>query len=171
LRRILLFGLALILFSMSIVAVSEFVYGTAQHTFSQKATVIAKLMIQNTNIGNIEEGESKTYSKATESSLSNALSLKTTVDNVYLNFTSDLGSLNIYYSTYNITIKYATVGSGSIHSVGDTACVMTLASPRMEVTLDKTGVWSFDLEITTIAKSVSSNQAISVTIKVTAESS
>ena len=104
-------------------------------------------------------------------SLGDIATITTTKDNVYLHFDSDIQALTTYYSTYTITVKYAAVGSGSSHIVGQTACTMTIASPDpAAVTLDVDGVWRFDFEITTTAKSVSSNQATTATIVVTAES-
>ena len=68
-------------------------------------------------------------------------------------------------------MKYAVVGAGSTHNVGDIAYTMTIATPDpTEVTLDKLGAWQFDFEITTTAKSVTTDQLNTVTIVVTAES-
>ena len=170
-KILLLVGIALIILSVSIAAVSGFVFETAQHTVPQTVKVIAALAAQNSGLGSIEEGETKFYSKATVSSLGNTIDVTTTKDNVCLNFNSNLDTLSASYSTYNITVKFAAVGSGSTHSVGDTACTMTLASPDpAAVTLDVSGTWRFDFELTTTAKSVSSDQATTVTIVVTAES-
>jgi hypothetical protein len=171
LKILLLGGITLILLSLSVAGFSGFVYGVAQHTVPQTDKLIASLTVQNSDLGNIEEGESKTYDKTTISSLGNALTLTTTEDNVYLNFSSNIDTLGTYYCTYNITGKFFAIGSGSTHNVGNTACVMTLASPDSNVvSLDKTGVWSFDFEITTTAKSVSSDQETTATIVVTAKS-
>lgn len=164
-------GVALLLLSLAIIGVSAYVYETANIAVTQTVKNIATLTVQNSALGNIEEGQTLSYTKATVSSLGNILNLTTTKDNVYLHFNSDVDSLSAYYSTYTITVKYAAVGAGSSHNVGDTACTMTLASPDpAEVTLDKAGNWQFDFEITTTAKSVSSDQATTVTIVVTAES-
>ncbi|MEM2112239.1 MAG: hypothetical protein QXX08_10265 [Candidatus Bathyarchaeia archaeon] len=166
-----LVGALFILLSLAIVTVSAFVYETAQHSVTQTVKQIATLTVQNSALGNIEEGETKSYTKATVPTLGGIISVTTTKDNVYLHFNSDLDSLSTYYTTYTITVKFAAVGSGSSHSVGDTACTMTLASPDPSaVTLDKAGDWRFDFEITTTAKSVSADQATTVTIIVTAES-
>jgi hypothetical protein len=170
LKILLIVGIALIVLSISIAGVSGFVCEMAQHTVTQTEKVIACLVIQNSVLGNLEEGETKAYSKDTVSSLGNALGVTTTIDNVYLNFKSDFDTLSAYYSTYTIAVKYATVGSGSTHSVGDTACTMTLNGSAIVVELDKTGVWSFDLAITTTALSVGSDQATTSTLVVTAES-
>ncbi len=166
-----LIGFLFVLLSLSIAVVSAFVYEQSQLTVTQTIKEIATLTVQNSALGNIEEGETKSYTKATVSTLGNIINITTTKDNVYLHFDSDLGSLSSYYTTYTITVKYAAVGSGSSHNIGDTACTMTLGSPDPSaVTLDKSGTWRFDFEITTTAKSVSSDQPTTVTIIVTAES-
>jgi len=163
-------GFQLILLSIIIVSVSAFVYETAQHQVTQTIQQIATLTMQNSALGNIEEGETKSYTNVTVPSLSNIINVTTTKDNVYLHFNSDVDSLDIYYTTYTITVKFAAVGAGSSQSIGGTACTMTLVSPDpTAVTLDKAGTWRFDFEITTTAKSVSSDQPTTVTIVVTAE--
>jgi hypothetical protein len=164
-------GIALIMMSISIAAVSAFVYETAQHTVTQTIQQIATLTLNNAALGNIEEGQTISYTKATVSSLGEIVTVTTTKDNVYLYFNSDIDALSTYYTEYTITVKFAAVGSGSSHSVGETACTMTLGSPDpTAVTLDVDGAWSFDFELTTTAKSVSSDQATTATIVVTAES-
>jgi hypothetical protein len=169
-----LVGIALILLSIVIVSVSAFVYETATHTVTQTIKQIATLTLQNSALGNIEEGETKAYTKSEVSSLGNIVTVTTTKDNVYLHFNSDLdsnSSLSTYYTTYAITVKYWTVPGGSSHSQGQTACTMSLGSSDPgAVTLDKAGTWTFDFEISTIAKSVSSDAGTTVTIVVTAES-
>jgi hypothetical protein len=164
-------GVALLLLSLSIVGVSAYIYETANIAVTQTVKNIATLTVQNSALGNIEEGQTISYTKATVTSLGNTLNLTTTKDNVYLHFNSDVDSLSSYYSNYTITVKYAAVGASSSHNVGDVACNMTLVSPDPTgVTLDKTGAWRFDFEITTTAKSVSADQPTTVTIVVTAES-
>jgi Flp pilus assembly protein TadG len=169
-----LFGVFLILLSMVIVSVSAFVYETAQHTVTQTVKDVATLTLQNSALGDIEEGSTNFYTKSNASSLGNIVTLTTTKDDVYLHFNSDLdsnSSLGTYYTTYTITVKFAAVGSGSSHSVGDVACTMSLgSSDPSAVTLDKLGTWTFDFEITTTAKQVSSDAGTTVTIVVTAES-
>jgi hypothetical protein len=167
---VLLAGFALILLSLSVVVVSGFVYGMNQH-MAYQTTVIAKLNIESSALGNIEEGQTKTFDKFTIPDLGSAATLVTTKDHVCLLFESNAGSLNSSFSEYTISIKFASVGSGSRYCVGDIANTINLTSPAIMVTLDKAGVWGFDLEIITTAKSVSSDQATSVTVKVTVESS
>lgn len=50
-------GLVLILLSFSIITASAYVYETAQQTISQTVQEIATLTLQNSALGNIEEGE------------------------------------------------------------------------------------------------------------------
>jgi hypothetical protein len=162
---------SLLLLTLTFSIVAAYVYETGNISITQTVKNIATLTVQNSALGNIEEGQTIAYTKASVASLGNVLTLTTTKDNVYLHFNSDIDSLSSYYSTYTITVKYAAVGAGSSHAVGDVACTMTLAAPDPTgVTLDKVGTWRFDFEITTTAKSVSSDQATSVTTVVTAES-
>jgi len=164
-------SIAFIALSMIIVAASAYVYETAQQTVTQTVQNIATLTLQNSALGNIEEGQTISYTKATVASLGDIVTITTTKDNVYLHFDSDVQALTTYYGTYTITVKYAAVGSGSTYSVGQTACTMSIASPDpTAVTLDVDGTWRFDFELTTTAKSVSSDQATTATIAVTAES-
>jgi hypothetical protein len=157
---------------MVIVAASAYVYETAQQTVTQTVQNIATLTLQNSALGNIEEGATVSYTKATVASLGDIIVLTTTKDNVYLHLDSNIDTLSTYYTAYTVTVKYAAVGSGSSHTVGQTACTMSLVSPDpAAVTLDVDGTWRFDFELTTTAKSVSSDQATSASITVTAESS
>lgn len=162
---------AFILTSIVIVAASAYVYETAQNSITQTVQNIATLTLQNSALGNIEEGQTVSYTKATVASLGDIVILTTTKTGVYLHLDSNVDTLSTYYSTYTITVKFAAVGSGSSHTVGSTACTITLAAPDPSaITLDGSGTWRFDFELTTTAKSVSSDQATSATIVVTAES-
>jgi hypothetical protein len=164
-------GILLIMLSLVIVSVTGFVYETAQHSVTQTVKQIATLTLQNSALGNIEEGQTISYTNATVSTLGNIVNVTTTKDNVYLHFNSNVDSLSTYYTTYTMTVKYAAVPVGSTKVVGNAACTMTLLAPDpATVTLDKTGDWRFDFEITTTATSVSADQATTVTIVVTAES-
>jgi len=165
-------GITLILLSIVIVSVTAaFVYETAQHTVTQTVQQIATLTLQNSALGNIEEGQTISYTNATVSTLGNIINVTTTKDDVYLHFNSNVDLLNTSYTTYTITVKYAAVPVDSTKVVGNAACTMTLLAPDpAAVTLDKTGDWRFDFEITTTAKSVSADQLTTVTLVVTAES-
>ena len=164
-------GLILMMLSLSIIGVSAFVYDQASHTISQTIINVATITVKNSALGNIEEGETKGYSKLNVTSLGNIINITSVKDGIFLHFDSDVDSLDTYYDTYNIIVKFAAVGSGSSHSVGDTACTLSLLSPDSSVTLDKLGSWRFDFEITTTALGVSADQGTTVTINVTAESS
>src|SRR4030067_2230008 len=120
---------AIVVMSLTIALVSAFVYETSQHTITQTVQNIATLTLQNSALGNIEEGQTVSYTKATGASLGDIVTITTTKDGVVLHFDSDIQALTTYYTTYTITVKYAAVGSGSTHIVGDTACTMTIGSP------------------------------------------
>jgi hypothetical protein len=105
-------------------------------------------------------------------SLGGSVGLATTEENVYLKFNSDIDSLSICYTEYQITVKYVSVGAGSAHIVGSTACTMTIKDPTPSViNLDKAGTWTFDFELTMTTKPVNSDQATKTTITVNTESS
>jgi hypothetical protein len=164
-------GVLFILLSILIVFVSAFVYETATQSVAQTITNIATLTLKNSDLGAIEEGETKGYAKGNVTELGAAISITTTKAGVYLHLNSTIDSLSAYYTTYTIKVKFITVPGGSTHSVDDTACTMTLASPDpAAITLDVAGSWAFDFEVTTTAKSVSADQPTTATIVVTAES-
>lgn len=164
-----LVGFVLILLSFSIVTVSAFVYDTLQQTITQTVQEIATITLQNSVLGNIEEGATQAYTKSEVTELGDAISLTTAKANVYLHLDSDLNDLTDY-STYTITVKFSQV-VGSTYSIGDTACTMTQASPDpTAIDLDAAGTWKFDFEITTTAGSVDADVPTTVTITVTAES-
>ena len=168
-------GFFLIMLSFSIVTVSAFVYELAQQTVTQTIQEIATITLQNSALGNLEEGETKTYTKTGGggdvelATLGDAISITTGKANVYLHLDSDLNDLTDY-SAYTITVKFSQV-VGSTYSVGDTACTMTLASPDPSaIDLDAAGTWKFDFEITTTASPVDADTPTTVTITVTGES-
>ena len=157
--------------SFTIASVSAFVYESAQMTVTQTIKEIANITLQNSALGDIEEGETKSYTKNEVPALGDAISVVTTKALVYLHLDSDVDSLNALYSTYDIVVKFATVPGGSTHSIGDTACTLTLGSPDYSsINLDVAGSWTFDFEITTTAQSVNADQPTTVTIIVSAES-
>ena len=163
-------GIAFVLLAMLIVSASAFVYESAQQTVGQTVVNVATLTLQNSALGDLEEGETKSYTKATVATLGDAITVTTTKANVYLHLDSDIDSLSTYYTEYTITVKFITV-VGSTYSVGDTAATMTLGSPDpAAIDLDAAGAWAFDFELTTTAKAVSSDQGSTATIDVTAES-
>jgi hypothetical protein len=164
-------GLAFLLMGIMIASVSAFVYESGLQTVDQTIVNVATLTLKNSALGNLEEGETKSYTKADVAALGAAIVTTTGIANVYLHLNSSVDSLSTYYATYDITVKYITVPIGSSHSAGQTAAKMTIAAPDPSaIPLDVAGSWAFDFEITTTAKSVSLNQASTVTIVVTAES-
>ena len=163
-------GLVLIMLSFMIVGVSAYVYESATSQVTQTIKQIATLTVDNAALGDLEEGETKTYTETEVPELGDIINVTTTKDTVYLHLDSDINDLSSYYDTYNIVVKFAAVGSGSTHAVDDVACTLTLVAPDDTVTLDKLGNWLFNFEITTTAKSVSEDQATIVEIIVTAES-
>jgi len=164
-------GTAFIVLAIFIASVLGLVYESAQQTVNQTIVNVATLTLKDSALGNLEEGETKSYTKADVATLGRAISVTTTKGNVFLHLDSDIDSLSTYYTTYDVTVKYITVPGGSSHSVGDTAGTMTIAAPDpAAITLDVAGSWAFDFELTTTAKSVSSDQATAPIIVVTAES-
>ena len=164
-------GTAFILLSILIVSVSAFVYESAQQTLGQTVVNIATITLKSSALGNLEEGETKTYTKTNVTNLGAAITLTTTKASVYLHLSSDLASQSAYYTTYNVVVKIATKPSGGTHTVGETVATLSLASPNSgAIDLDVLGSWTFDFEVTTTAKSVTADQATTVTITVTAES-
>lgn len=165
-------GIAFILLAALVVTVSAFVYDSAQQTVGQTITNVATITLKNSALGDIYEGETKSYTKTGVAELGSAISLTTAKTDVYLHLDSDVDSLDTYYTDYTITVKFITVPGGSSHSVGQTAATMSIAAPDPSaITLDAAGSWAFDFEISTTADAVSSDQATTVTIDVTAESS
>jgi len=166
-----LIGVIFILLSLSIVTASAFVYQQANQTVDQNIVEVATITLKNSALGSIDEGDTKTYTKAGVPELGDAISITTTKATVYLHLDSDLQLLSDKYNTYNIVVKFITVPVGSSHSVGQTACTLSLLSPDYSsIDLDVSGSWAFDFEITTNPKSVNSNTATTVTIVVSAES-
>jgi hypothetical protein len=168
-KRRRLSGLLLIVLSFSIVGVSAFVYEQASQTITQTIVDIATLTLKNSALGNLNEGESQTYTSATVANLGDAISLTTTTASVYLHLDSDVDSVS-GYSAYSIVVKFSQV-VGSTYSVGDTACTLSVGSPDFSsIDLDAAGTWGFDFEISTTAGSVSADTPSTVTIIVSAES-
>ena len=168
-KRFILIAFSIVLIVTAVA--SAYVYETGQIEMSQTVKNIATLTVGNNNLGYIEEGQTATITKTENASLGGIVSVTTTKDNVYLYFSSDIAALTTYYTTYQITVKYSAVGSGSSHTVGDIACTMTIASPTpSSITLDKLGTYTFDFELTMTAKSVSADQPTTAIITVTAES-
>ncbi len=164
-------GILLLIFSLFVIGVSAYVYEQATMSVSQTIIEIASITVTNSDLGSINEGETKTLTKTEVANLGDAISMTTTTANVYLHLDSDIDSQSGSYTTYNIVVKYATVPGGSSASSGSTACTLSIASPDYSsITLDVAGDWTFDLEVTNTADSVSTDTPTSVSIIVSAES-
>ena len=170
-------GLLLLMLSISIVGVSAYIYQQSSKTIDQTIVEITSITLKNSDLGNINEGQTKRYTSAVPTligwivvpELGDAITITTTASNVYLHLDSDLDSLTDY-STYEITVKFSQV-VGSTYSVGDTACILDLASPDYSsIDLDAAGTWKFRFTVITTADSVDANSDTTATIIVKAES-
>lgn len=160
----------LIILSISIIGTSAYVYEQASQTVTQTIKEVATITLLNSDLGDLMEGETKTYTKDEVGTLGDAITITTKETNVYLHLDSDLDALSDY-STYELEVKFSTVPGGSSHSVGDLACTLSLASPDYSsIDLDVAGTWKFDLEVKTTADSVDDDTPTTVTIIVKAES-
>ena len=164
-------GVLLIFLSISILGVSAYVYEMATQQIDQRIIEIANISLLSPDLGDINEGETKSYTKATVTDLGDAITITTTTADVYLHLDSDLDDLLSVYETYTIDVKYDTVPGGSSAVSGNVASTITPASPDpAPITLDVAGTWTFDFEITTKPYSVISNTNTTVEIIVSAES-
>ncbi len=164
-------GVFLILLSISILGVSAYVYEMATQQIDQRIIEIANISLLSPDLGDINEGETKFYDKATVANLGDAITITTTTAGVYLHLNSDLNLLNAQYETYSIDVLYDTVPVGSLAVSGTVAFTMTPGSPDpAPITLDADGTWTFDFEITTKPYSVIANTNTTVEIIVSAES-
>jgi hypothetical protein len=164
-------GLALILFGLAAIGVSAYVYQQATMTVSQTNIEIATLTLKNSDLGNINEGETLTLDNNTIAKLGDAIIITTTSQPVYLHLDSDLDSQSGSFTTYNITVEYATVASGGTGVPGNSAGTLSITSPDYSsITLDAVGTWTFNLEVTTTADSVDADTPTTITIIVTSES-
>ena len=145
----------------------------ASNTVTQTVVEVANITLTQASLGNIDEGETILYTASNTSALNDILSITTTKANVYLHFDTDLNTQSGNYTTFQIAVKVGdTVPVASSNSTGDTTATLTIASPDTTsgVVLDETGAWTFDFEITTTAKSITTDQAVTVNITVLAES-
>ena len=163
-------GVSFVLLSILIVTVSAFVYQQAQQTTTQTIVNIASLTLNTAALGNIEEGETIFYTPANTSAVNNILSTTTTKTNVYLHFDTDLNLQSSNYNNYQIAVVVDTAPGGS--GLSGTVATLTIANPDTisGITLDVAGAYVFYFQVTTNAMSVSGNQATTVNITVTAES-
>lgn len=170
-KRKIIIVLMYFMISVTIIGVSAYVYEQATQNVTQTIKEIATINLKNTALGSINEGETKSYTKLGVADLGSAISLTTTTWSVYLYLDSDLDAQSGSYSQYSINVKFFTVPLGSSYSVGETAFIMTIASPDpAAVMLDTAGTWVFDFEVSTTAMSVNTDTPTTVTVVVSAES-
>ncbi len=165
-------GPLLIIISMIIISVSAFVYEQASNTVTQSIDEVANITLNQGTLGNIEEGETIFYTASNTSSLNDIISITTSKANVYLHFDTNLNDQSTNYATFQIVVKVGdTLPVASSNSTGDTTATLTIANPDTTsgVVLDAAGAWTFDFEITTTANSVTTDQATTVNIIVSAE--
>ena len=159
-KRMILINIPLlILGSILIASVSAFIIFQPSNTFTIK--------MNQGILGNILEGQTINYDPVNTPSLNDVIFIKTTQPNVYLYFDTNLHIQSNNYATYQIIIKAGdTIPFESEHRSGDVIAILTLEKPDAisKVVLDVAGEWTFDFDITTTAKSVNSNQSITVFI-------
>ena len=164
-------GLLFIVLASTIAAASAYIYQSATQTVTQTIREIASLTLQNSALGEINEGETKTITKATVATLGSAVSV-TTTSTLTLHFSSDLASQASSYSTYDVVVKLASKPAGSSLIVDNAYATMSIGTPNPAgFALDAAGTYVFDFEVTCTARSVSSDTPTTVTITVSAESS
>ncbi|MGQ9679998.1 MAG: hypothetical protein ACUVV4_04450 [Candidatus Bathyarchaeia archaeon] len=170
-KKSLLTGIMLIVLSLSIVGVTAYVFERATQTIAQNIVEIASITLKNSDLGEINEGQTRSYTNETVPNLGDAVSITTTVSGVKLHFDSDLDDLSSYYSTYDIDVKLVAKPEKSSLAIGEIVCTLSLSEPDYSsVNLDVEGTYRFNFEITTTASSVSSDTPTTVTIIVSAES-
>jgi hypothetical protein len=147
-------------------SVSSYYYHKTLVAANQNSAGIVSIDLNTVELGPINEGDRKTYTKNTVPSLGECVKVNVLKQPVYLLFDSNLDSLSTYYSTFIVKVRFTQV-QGSTYSEGDIAIVMTINSPDpVAVPLDSTGLWKFDFEIITSANSVNSDTNPSITIHV-----
>jgi len=68
-------GILLLILSFSVVGVSAYVYQQATMTIDQTIVEVATITLKNSDLGNLKEGESASYTKATVANLGDVISL------------------------------------------------------------------------------------------------
>jgi hypothetical protein len=137
---------------------------------TQKIIEIATITLKNSDLGNINEGETRNTTKEEVPKLGDAImvTVSDSVSQVNLNLDSNLDDLSGFYSTYDIVVRFSQV-AGSTYSVGETACILSIGSEDYSsIKLDNSGEWRFDLEVTSTAKSIDYNTPTTAIIIVTA---
>jgi hypothetical protein len=159
-------GLLLILVGFSTFTASSFVYEQKQaRAAAQIVSENVILTLQNSALGNIEEGQTLYYTPINQSELDDIIKI-TLKTHSYLHLDSDLDAQNLSYDTYNIVVRFDTVPPKTCHYKGEIACTLSLTSPsHSSIDLDAAGDWTFDFEITITAQSVNSDTSTAVTIE------
>ena len=168
-KKVTKIGVLFLLFCFMVTSVSAYVYQHSTFSETQNNKEIAPITLKNSDLGYINEGETKVYTSLEIPSLGEAITITTTSTPVYLHFDSNIELLSSSYSTYNIDVLYNQVpplGTGS-----GIACSMRIATPDPSaITLDAVGTWVFDLSLKTTVNSIDSNTPITVQIIISTES-
>ena len=163
--------LLILLTSISVIGISGHVYEFATQRVSQNIINVVSLDLSAQSLGSLREGETRTLTKDDVPSLGDAIrvSVDDSVSAVILNLDSNLDDVSDYYSLYDVVVRFSQVVGGS-YSVGEVACTLSIRrEDYSSVELDHSGVWMFDLEISTNAKSVNEDTPTAVTITVSVE--
>jgi hypothetical protein len=164
-------GLVFLIFGLMITGVSAYVYQQATLSVTQNIVEVATFTVKNSDLGNINEGQTLIYTSTEIANLGEAITITTTTQPVYLHFNSDVDALSGSYSTYDINVIYDTVPVGGSATEGTGAWTLSLGAPDYSsLTLDAVGTWVFDLSIETTADSVNADTPTTVSIVVGAES-
>jgi hypothetical protein len=163
-------GLLLIALSFSIIVTSAFIYEQASQTTTQTILEIASITLNDSALGNIEEGDTVLYTPSNTSAVDNVISITTGKANVYMHIDTDLEGQSTYYNTYQIEVVVSSAPGTS--TLSGTVATLSIGSPDTAtgIDLDVAGDYVFDFQVTTNAKQVSGNQGSTVNITVYAES-
>ena len=138
---------------------------------SQNIINVFSLDLSSQSLGSLREGETRTLTKDELPSLGDAIqvSVSDSVSAVNLNLDSNMDDVSDYYHLYDVVVRFSQIVGGS-YSVGEVACTLSIGSEDYSsVELDGSGVWMFDLEVSTTAKSVNEDTPTVVTLIISAE--
>ncbi len=165
-------GIAFVLLSIAIMSVSAFVYEQAQQTIGQTIVNVATITLKNSVLGNLDEGETRSYTKAQVTELGAAITVNPTKA-VYMHLNSNIDALSSYYTVYTLTVRCFSAPGGSGISAGDVVATLTLAAAdSTSISLGTAGSYVFDFELQTTAAALPqgvASQATTATIIVSAE--
>ena len=83
-------GLLILLVGLMVTGVSAYVYQQATLSVTQNIIEIATLTVKNSDLGDINEGETIIYTSTEVANLGAAITITTTTAPVYLHFDSDI---------------------------------------------------------------------------------